>query len=275
MKHCSYCNTDYERTINKCPSCQAVDYENRCVGCTTVFSSEHCPKCGLGVNEALMLCPKCGKRMDGSECYDCEEIEARKAEAQARKADAEARVAFGEQEYERNKKMLKKSIIVPTGACLIFHSWSGCVCTTCGKRNYDVPCDWLGCTCKKCGAARNSNHSYYPTSVNGTIERCIICGKTREKKIKVVKPVDIVKERSKLIIALLITLPPVGVLLMWILKNDWEQIKKRNISIGSGIWFLIAVIISIIVPGLLFLFILANAIVFFFLVMPAIGKLNI
>ena len=47
MKHCPYCNTDYAREESKCTSCQATDYENRCVGCTTIFSSEHCPNCEL------------------------------------------------------------------------------------------------------------------------------------------------------------------------------------------------------------------------------------
>jgi len=27
MKHCPYCNTDYKKTENKCPSCHAVDFE--------------------------------------------------------------------------------------------------------------------------------------------------------------------------------------------------------------------------------------------------------
>ena len=240
MKHCPYCNTDYERKESKCPSCQAVDYENRCVGCTTVFSTDTCPSCGLGVSETLLLCPKCGKRMKGSECPDCLEIE-------AKKSDEAAKVALGEQEYKKNQALLAKSIVKPTGTCLpLLHSWRGCICARCGMEKEDGKHDWLGCTCKVCGKIRKTKHSYFPVSVGGDIERCVYCGKTRDTKVEAAKiQAEALKTKRKrllLTIALLVFFPPAGIILTWLFQKEWKTETKKKISIASGIWFMVAII---------------------------------
>ena len=232
MKHCPYCNIDYEKSETKCPSCQAVDYENRCVGCTTVFSSEHCPGCGLGVSETLVLCPKCGKRMKGSQCPDCLEIE-------KKESDAAARVALGEQEYEKNQALLAKSIVRRTGPCLpLLHSWKGCTCARCGQKNEEGEHDWLGCTCKTCGEVRNFGHSFFPVSVGGNIERCTVCGKTRNVVARAMtmeaKPE---KVRKIWTIVLLVIFPPAGILLTWVLMKSWSFNIKIGVSIAAAIWF--------------------------------------
>lgn len=244
MKHCPYCNTDYAREESKCPSCQAADYENRCVGCTTVFTSEHCPSCGLGVSETLLLCPKCGKRMKGSQCPDCLEIE-------TKKSDEAARVALGEQEYTKNQAFLAKSKVTPTGSCLpLLHSWRGCTCTRCGKKKDDGEHDWLGCTCKICGEVHDSDHSFFPVSVGGNIERCVICGKTRDVKVEAAKTK---RNRLFLTIALLIFFPPVGIILTWLFQKEWKPETKKKISIASSIWLIVAIIaiaiMSAVLPG--------------------------
>jgi predicted amidophosphoribosyltransferase len=71
MKHCPYCKTDYEKSETKCPSCQAADYELRCAGCNTAHSMANCPNCKLGINESIILCPRCGKRVQSSFCVHC------------------------------------------------------------------------------------------------------------------------------------------------------------------------------------------------------------
>ena len=71
MKHCPYCEADYESKKTKCPNCQAVDAETRCDNCRTVHKAAFCPGCGFGVNDSLKTCPKCNKKTKERFCPDC------------------------------------------------------------------------------------------------------------------------------------------------------------------------------------------------------------
>ena len=207
MKHCPYCNTDYKKTEAKCPSCQAADFEIRCANCTIVYSTEFCPNCGLDVNETFSICSNCGKKYKGLHCPDC--IDFRKKEL---------KVEMGKQEYSRNQAILASSSGVLSGI-------------TCKFSNHD----WLGCKCKKCGETRNEHHSFYPIDVESNIERCSICGITREIKIKQDKKAS---EKTGTIptIILLFVFPPIGILLTWVLQKTWDSRTKIIVSIASMAW---------------------------------------
>jgi len=237
MKHCPYCHTDYARSETRCTSCQAPDYENRCTACSTIFSGGECPKCGLGASDELRPCSNCGKRTKGEYCEKC--------------ADKAAKVAAGEQQYIKNQEILANSKQkVSGGICLPgLHAWRGCTCTRCGKKKDDWEgCDWLGCTCKICGTVIDTNHSYYPMSINGDTERCVICGKTRSVKVELAKAE---KNKALRTILLLIAFPPIGILMTWFVRKEWQREYKKNVTIASSIWLFVLIVLAVLFPPIL------------------------
>jgi len=71
MKHCPYCGTNYETSMHNCPSCGAVEAENKCASCGTVHNAKYCPNCGFGINDVLNQCPNCGKKTKENFCSNC------------------------------------------------------------------------------------------------------------------------------------------------------------------------------------------------------------
>jgi len=238
VKHCPYCHTDYARTETRCTSCQAPDYENRCVACSTIFSTGECPQCGLGVSDELRSCSNCGKRTKDEYCPDC--------------ADLAAKVALGEQEYKKNQEILASSKQIVSGkSCLLgfygLHTWRGCTCVRCGKKKEDGSGhDWFGCTCRICGDVRDSNHSFYPVGIGEDVERCSICGKTKNMNAEPCKA-EHKKEQNKLLgtIIALILFPLAGILMIWFYQTIWSQKIKRNVSIIAGVWFILWLLLLI------------------------------
>jgi hypothetical protein len=61
-----------------------------------------------------------------------------------------------------------------------------------------------------------------------------------EKKAK-----DKTKKELVWTIAMLVSLPPVGILLAWLLQKDWSEQVKKIVSIASGVWFVVLIVIAI------------------------------
>ena len=163
-------------------------------------------------------------------------------------------MAFGDQEYKKNQALLAKSRVTPDGTCLPFlHSWRGCICARCGKKKDDGEHDWLGCTCKICGQMQNSGHSFYPVSIGGNTERCVICGKTRDMEVEASKR----KIKTLLLsIALLVFLPPAGIIFTYFFQKDWKAETKKKVCIASGIWFIIAIVSHLVFDDIVISFML-------------------
>ena len=205
MKHCPYCNTDYILSENRCPSCQAIEYEIRCDNCNTVHKASFCPNCGLGAKETLILCPRCGSRVKGAFCpkcsYDSASVETQKATT------------------------LGGSIGEAIGEIA-----SGVACNISGH-------NWYGCKCKRCGEMRDQDHSFVPV-VGRSEERCTVCGKTRDiEKLAWANAEKSKKKKLIWTIVFLVILPPIGILFIWIWMKDWNKKTKIIVSIAATIWF--------------------------------------
>jgi len=157
MKHCPFCNTDYELSESNCPSCSAAEAKTKCDNCGSIHGSAFCPDCGMGANEKFLECPKCGTRTKDSFCSKCGYSFVA--------SDTGIKAALGG--------------LVSKASCMLGHDWFGCKCRRCGAVR-DEGHNWqpFGGKCRRkcslCGEVEEK-HAYAPEE-GRCEEKCAVCG---------------------------------------------------------------------------------------------------
>lgn len=71
MKECAYCKTRNDDRARKCSECGAVEFQNVCANCSTVYNSGFCPTCGVAAGDYGWVCPTCNANVFGAYCSRC------------------------------------------------------------------------------------------------------------------------------------------------------------------------------------------------------------
>jgi len=156
MKHCPYCNIDYEISESRCPSCNATDSEIKCDNCATIHRGKVCPNCGFGSNDTIQHCPKCGNKTNERICPKCGHDIASTSTI----------------------KEAAASVVSKVSCKIVGHNWLGCKCTRCGEiqdkgHTFQPVAGKCEQRCSVCGKIEKLPHQWQG-------EQCVRCGATRK-----------------------------------------------------------------------------------------------